>query len=111
MYERKDASVPIIASVACGLILSILVAELALSRYFRALKKESTRPPSTDVALVNQRKAPPPPRLQADPVSDLNEYIEKEKVLLSTYGWVDRQKGIVRVPIQRAMETMIHENR
>ena len=30
---------------------------------------------------------------------------------LSSYGWVDRQKGIIHLPIDRAMEQMVSESR
>ena len=32
---------------------------------------------------------------------------ESEK--LSTYGWVDEEKGIVRIPIEEAMQKLIEE--
>jgi hypothetical protein len=30
---------------------------------------------------------------------------------LSSYGWVDRQKGIIHLPVERAMEQMVSESR
>lgn len=35
---------------------------------------------------------------------------QKHKAL-STYGWVDRARGIVRVPIDQAMDLVVEENR
>ncbi len=34
-----------------------------------------------------------------------------EAEALNTYGWVDREKGVVRVPIGRAMEILAQEAR
>lgn len=30
--------------------------------------------------------------------------------LLSTYGWMDKSKGVVRIPIESAMEKLLQEN-
>jgi hypothetical protein len=29
--------------------------------------------------------------------------------LISTYGWIDREMGVVRVPVDRAMELVVNE--
>ena len=38
------------------------------------------------------------------PVADLINLRAKEKQVLTSYGWVDRQQGTVRIPIDRAKE-------
>ena len=50
------------------------------------------------------RTEPPLPRLQADPRNDLLELRAHEVVTLGSYAWVDKEQGIVRIPIERAME-------
>jgi hypothetical protein len=42
--------------------------------------------------------------LQAEPTIDIQHYVESQQTLLGSYGWVDRQQGVVRIPIERAME-------
>ncbi len=37
----------------------------------------------------------------------LNESWEEEAKALTTYGWIDKNKGTVRVPIERAMELTV----
>ena len=37
------------------------------------------------------------------------ELREQEAETLSTYGWVDQEKGIVRIPVDRATELVIEE--
>jgi hypothetical protein len=41
---------------------------------------------------------------QSTPVTDLAAMRDAEQRALTTYGWVDPQKGIVRVPIDEAMK-------
>ncbi len=47
----------------------------------------------------------PTPRLETDDGNqDLMQLHEREDLLLNYYSWVDRSKGTVRIPIERAME-------
>ena len=49
----------------------------------------------------------PTPRLQADNgdgAEDLAALHQRESLLLNNYSWIDRSKGTVRIPIERAME-------
>jgi hypothetical protein len=49
---------------------------------------------------------PPEPRLQVSPQADMDAMRAREHELLHSYGWVDREKGVARIPIDRAMEIM-----
>lgn len=39
----------------------------------------------------------------------LLELSAREKEELTTYGWVDREKGVVRIPVERAMTILAEE--
>jgi hypothetical protein len=54
--------------------------------------------------LAKQAPPPPAPRLQSQSLRDYEEYRREQEAKLNSYGWFDREKGIVRVPITRAME-------
>jgi hypothetical protein len=43
------------------------------------------------------------------PNPKIDELHAHEKQVLNSYGWVDRQKGIVHIPIDQAMELMVRE--
>jgi hypothetical protein len=45
----------------------------------------------------------PKPALQKDPQDDLRRFEREQRATLSGYGWVDRSKGLVRIPIEDAM--------
>jgi hypothetical protein len=45
----------------------------------------------------------PPPRLQSDDAGDLRDYQAEQRAKLESYGWADRERGLVRIPIERAM--------
>ncbi len=60
-------------------------------------------------AIVGARKplkpeAFPAPQLQRTPLSDLETLQKRQQEQLSGYAWVDKEQGIVRVPIERAMQ-------
>ncbi|HLJ79065.1 MAG TPA: hypothetical protein VKT75_16710 [Acidobacteriaceae bacterium] len=47
----------------------------------------------------------PTPRLETDDGNqDLADLHDRENLLLDNYSWIDRGKGTVRIPIERAME-------
>lgn len=52
-------------------------------------------------------KAPPAPNLQNQPFKDIYQLRSTEAEKLTTYGWVDKDGGIARIPIDRAMEVML----
>lgn len=55
---------------------------------------------------VDARRLPPEPRLQQAPILDLREMREAEDKILNSYGWIDQQHGIVRVPIDQAIDLL-----
>jgi hypothetical protein len=61
---------------------------------------------SHNVTREVARQAPnfPEPRLQVSPSLDLETFRAREDQQLQTYGWVDRKAGIVRIPINEAMD-------
>jgi hypothetical protein len=56
---------------------------------------------------VGQVKEPPAPNLQKQPFKDIYNLRNTEAEKLTTYGWVDMEGGIARIPIDRAMEVML----
>jgi hypothetical protein len=56
------------------------------------------------LAVGQGDRLPPEPRLQANPRQDLKELRDAEEARLKSYGWVDRNAGVVRIPIDEAMK-------
>jgi len=44
------------------------------------------------------------PVLQIHPIADLDAYRAQEAELLHSYGWVDKDAGVARIPIDRAID-------
>ena len=54
-----------------------------------------------------RRKEPPAPNLQTQPFKDVYLLRQGENEKLDSYGWVDKEGGVARIPIDRAMEVML----
>ena len=46
----------------------------------------------------------PEPQLERDERTEINDFRYQQDETLSSYGWVDQNGGIVRIPIDRAMQ-------
>jgi hypothetical protein len=105
-HENRDVNVWAIGKFAIGLaIVAIFCIGLmgGLFQYF--LHREGGAPPSRiESAAQDARQLPPDPRLEETPATDLKKMRAAEDKLLNTYGWIDQQNGIVRLPINRAMD-------
>lgn len=60
--------------------------------------------------LKAPEQIPPQPRLQDNPYGDYQEWLKKQNKVLHFHGWVNRQEGIISIPIDDAMNELIKEN-
>lgn len=82
-----------------GLALSLVIGGLVLVGFFVLLNNPTMRAGAPALART--------PTPQATPDEALRQLRATEDATLMTYGWVDRQNGIVHVPIDRAMELLL----
>ena len=102
-HERSDANASNLTKAAGGLLVLIVgsfVAMYFLLKVFEGHPPEATSPPSPSAM---RGVLPPDPRLQAKPAVDLESFRAGEDSILTTYGWVDKGSGIVRIPIESAI--------
>jgi hypothetical protein len=105
-HEERDVPLqPLIISGVCLVVLAglSLLAMWLLFDYFAARRARLEVVPS---AVFEARQLPPEPRLQVSPQQDMRQMRAAEMAALHSYGWVDRQAGIVRIPIERAIELL-----
>jgi len=55
------------------------------------------------------RTLPSGPRLQVTAPQDLKRYQGAQAEILNSYGWVDQKAGIVRIPVERAMDILLQK--
>src|SRR5262249_10530930 len=102
----KVLGVAVIGAIVFGV--SVLWAERVLRREDQSVAPaESARiPPEvgrSQIGMVNQRLF----ELEAEALRKRQE----QEMRLNSYGWVDRDKEIIHVPIERAMEQMAAESK
>jgi hypothetical protein len=108
-HEEQDVNAFAITKFGIGLSIVIIVTMFVLwglLTFFKArLTSEVTLLPGTN-AVPTVSKLPPAPRLQANPRTDLRSMRTEEEQQLRGYGWIDQQHGVVRIPIERAMDIL-----
>ncbi len=107
-YEPTDVSAGLAAKFGIVLLVLALIIHVALWGLFKLLaSRERQQQAAIAFPLAEGRgqqlRLPPLPRLQPLPVNDIAEFRAEEERLLRTFGWVDREAGIVRIPIEDAM--------
>jgi hypothetical protein len=108
-HEESDVDLRGILIFAASLLVTavgIWVLVWLLFNYFNA-REARQGTPEFPLAATEEHRLPPEPRLQTDPREDLRELKDAEERTLTTYGWVDRNAGIVRIPIDEAMKLTI----
>jgi hypothetical protein len=103
-HEHSDVNVRVILAFGMALAIAAVVIHVGLYWLLASYKKGEADPTPPLTALEAGDQVPPPPRLRVSPRADLAEMRAAEDRELQTYGWLDREKNVVRIPIDRAME-------
>jgi hypothetical protein len=106
-HEPSDATVRPIAMFGLGLFVLTVTALLLIGWMFDYFAARQTRLDTPPSPLAETRPLPLEPRLQVNPAQELREMRRAEEALLTSYGWVDQEAGLVRIPIARAMEMLV----
>jgi hypothetical protein len=105
-YEHRDANTNSLLKYGLGLVIVLIVVLFSMKWMFSYFaKSQPLGPPASP--FENTRVLPPQPRLQAKPGADLRSYCGEQMQKLTTYAWVDQQNGVVRIPIDRAIDATI----
>jgi len=104
-YEKRDVDVVKLGRigfvVTSVVAIAFVIAWWLLGALIQHQAKSSGRP--HPLAETVGRTEPPPPLLQPNPRSDLLALRAREQATLETYGWIDKDKGVVRIPIERVL--------
>ncbi len=107
-HEERDVNTWAVGKFAIGLALLCIATLFILAGLFKYFQAREAReqPPLPEGINVDARRLPPEPRLQDAPALDLKQMRIAEDQILGSYGWIDRSKGIVRIPIGRAIDLL-----
>lgn len=105
-HEHSDIDVWSVGKFAIALGVLCLFSFGLLFGLFKYFQSTTGGPMPKSELNVDARRLPPEPRLQTTPVTDLKEMRAAEDKVLNGYGWVDQAHGVVRVPIDRAIDML-----
>src|SRR5580765_2293246 len=111
-YERSDVRAKWIGAVVVFLIIGAVALHFILRLQIGFLAKK----PATQDAWASAARGTRPeiptnvPKLQISEPADLAAFRSREDADLNSYGWINRTQGIVRIPIQEAMNLIIEKN-
>jgi hypothetical protein len=124
-HERSDVNVRALAWFFVIFVVFAILTHVLLYLQFKAyagLMRGATNAPLTAVARPAGSEVPQTPRLQPfpsraggqivppnrnTPVTDLEDMRRAEEEALQTPAWIDRQKGVVRIPIEQAKQLAV----
>ena len=118
-HDTTDVNVrAIIGTLAAMVLAAILIHAIvaAMLIYFERSSAEGEPEPNpmrvgrTTGGPTDPVKTFPQPQLQPDPAGDLNKMFIQDDQYLNTYGWIDKNAGVVHVPINDAMEMFLQQN-
>ena len=116
-YETRDVKVRPLAVFVAGLTIVGVFVYFVVFVMFRLFSGQAA---SVDAQLAPSaasrpapapggERLPPEPRIQANPAADMQRVREQDEAILTTYGWVDREAGVARIPIEAAMKQVLEE--
>jgi len=109
-HEHTDANVWLIVQFAIWLFVSAVLTHGLMWGMFEWFVKDRTQTAANiefPLAVQQERRLPAGPRLQAIPANEIFEFRQRENAELREYGWVDRNAGTVRIPIDQAKELLL----
>ena len=108
-HETSDVSTRGIVWFGVGLAVATVLVAVGMYGFFRILQRREGRVdvPVSPMVAASLRRTPPEPRLEANPLEPRLRMRAREDAVLTTYGWVDRDTGVARIPIGRAMELLV----
>ena len=104
-YEHTDANVWQIIKFGIWLLITALVVHVGMGAMYKMLIEQAkvTGEQPYPLASTTEPRLPPAPRLQQFPRNEYYEHFVSEQDKLHSYGWINKDAGVVRIPIEDAM--------
>src|SRR3954471_4311611 len=105
-HEESDVDIRGILGFGAGLVVVAVVIHLLMWVLLGFFESRAAKQPTRayPLAATQENRLPPEPRLQTNPREDMAELRARENAQLQSYGWVDKNAGVVRIPIDAAIK-------
>ena len=105
-YEARDVNVWYVIAFGVGLALMVVAVLPLMDWTFVGFERSAERRDVAPSPLARSQE-PPLPRLESQPSANLAALRRREDAVLNNYRWIDKQQGVVQIPVERAMELMV----
>jgi hypothetical protein len=105
-HETTDVNVRMVALSFIALALIVILVLTSVWWMYRLIREQDQVRNVRESLIPPPSPIPPAPRLQLDPAADYQTYKREQDHILNSYGWISREGGTVRIPIQRAMDLL-----
>ncbi len=103
-FEQTDAHAKPLLWFALGLFIMCVLTFVAMALMFKMMDDHTNKTDAGTNVIRDSRWRAPDIQLEVHP-STLRQALNKqEEDLLTTYDWVDKPSGKVRIPIERAIQ-------
>ena len=101
-YEPEDVSGKWLGAIGAFIVIAAIILPFILWGLYGSFTKGGVSYNESK----NREKfgVPPEPVLEPNPVENYREFRRAENEKLNGYGWIDKEKGIVHIPIEQAMK-------
>jgi hypothetical protein len=110
-HEASDVNVGAILRYGAGLLVVGAIVQLFLWWLLGVYEGQHQRAQTQvfPMAVGQRDRRPPEPRLQDNPQQELRDLRAKQEGLLNGYGWVNKEGGVARIPIDEAMRMVVEK--
>ncbi len=127
-HETTDISLDGVGKLTIGFVVILVVVSSVIYGTYRMLDRQA-RAADTSISKINEGRGvvdvasqplmdkanamegrgrqPAGPKLLTNEPQWLNEYRARQLTAATTYGWVDKDGGVVRLPIERAKQLLL----
>jgi len=106
-HEQRDISLRAVVWTVGIFVVSVLVICAGVWWFYSYIRLQDEAKDVRRTLLAAPSPIPPDPRLQVDPELELRDFRRAQEGILNSYGWVSREEGRTRIPVQRAMDLLI----
>lgn len=109
-YETTDANAKWLGFIGAAIVVAAIILPFLLWGIYGHLERTAMQGFPVSEAMGKQSfDAQVTTQLEPNPVGSYRNFLEAQSEKLNTYGWVDKQNGVVHIPIEQAMQKLIKQ--
>ncbi len=107
-WEKRDVNIRGLFQFAFWMAVVLAVTMIGMRFTFNSYKKAMPLgATASPMVKLTDRMIPSGPLLQVHPHQELEAYCSAQQQNVNTYAWVDQPSGVVRIPVDRAIELIL----